>query len=83
MRRGFATLADQAEQTPTQNPFTGHMFVFRGRRGDLIKIIPLAHHFCAMHCRAEGRMVTEHVCSACGWRRASSCGLPRKTERSL
>lgn len=32
MRRGFITLAAQAE-------FAGHMFVFRGRRGDLIKII--------------------------------------------
>ena len=38
MRRGFATLAAQAEQTLKQNPYCGHMFVFRGRRGDLIKI---------------------------------------------
>tara|TARA_R110002126_G_scaffold3482_3_gene19900 strand:- start:7807 stop:8175 length:369 start_codon:yes stop_codon:yes gene_type:complete len=39
MRRGFTTLAAQAETTLNQNPFTGHMFVFRGRRGDLIKVI--------------------------------------------
>jgi transposase len=39
MRKGFASLAAQAEQTTKQNPFNGHMFVFRGRRGDLIKII--------------------------------------------
>ena len=39
MRRGFATLAAQAEQTLQQDPFNGHLFVFRGRRGDLIKII--------------------------------------------
>ncbi len=39
MRRGFATLAAQAEQTLKQNPYSGHMFVFRGRRGDLIKVI--------------------------------------------
>lgn len=39
MRRGFATLAAQAEQTLNQDPFNGHMFVFRGRRGDLIKVI--------------------------------------------
>jgi len=39
MRRGFATLASQAETTMRQDPFTGHMFVFRGRRGDLIKVI--------------------------------------------
>lgn len=39
MRRGFMTLAAQAEQTLKQDPFAGHLFVFRGRRGDLIKII--------------------------------------------
>ena len=39
MRKGFAALAAQAEQTTKQSPFTGHMFVFRGRQGDLIKII--------------------------------------------
>ena len=39
MRKGFAALAAQAEQTTQQNPFSGHMFVFRGRQGDLIKII--------------------------------------------
>ena len=39
MRKGFAALAAQAEQTTAQNPFSGHLFVFRGRQGDLIKII--------------------------------------------
>lgn len=42
MRRGFTTLAAQAEQTLKQDPFAGHLFVFRGRRGDLIKIISLS-----------------------------------------
>ena len=42
MRRGFMTLAAQAEQTLKQDPFAGHLFVFRGRRGDLIKIILLS-----------------------------------------
>lgn len=35
MRRGFTTLAAQAETVLKQDPFAGHMFVFRGRRGDL------------------------------------------------
>jgi len=39
MRKGFAALAAQAEATLRQNPFTGHLFVFRGRRGDLVKVI--------------------------------------------
>ena len=36
MRKGFASLAAQAEQTMQQNPFNGHMFVFRGRQGDCV-----------------------------------------------
>lgn len=39
MRRGFISLAAQAEATLKQDPYSGHLFVFRGRRGDLIKII--------------------------------------------
>jgi len=39
MRRGFNTLAAQVQTTLAEDPFCGHLFVFRGRRGDLIKII--------------------------------------------
>ena len=39
MRRGFASLAAQAEKTLALDPYSGHLFVFRGRRGDLIKVI--------------------------------------------
>jgi transposase len=39
MRRGFNTLAAQTETTLAEDPFSGHLFVFRGRRGDLLKII--------------------------------------------
>ena len=39
MRRGFNTLAAQAEQVLAEDPYSGHMFVFRGRRGDLLKIM--------------------------------------------
>ncbi len=42
MRRGFNTLAAQAENTLATDPFCGHLFVFRGRRGDLLKIISLS-----------------------------------------
>ena len=37
MRRGFTALAAQAEATLQQDPFSGHLFVFRGRR--LVKVI--------------------------------------------
>ena len=39
MWRGFNTLAAQAEQFLAEDPFFGHLFVFRGRRVDLLKII--------------------------------------------
>jgi transposase len=39
MRKGFVGLSAQAEKVLKQNPYCGHLFVFRGRRGDLIKVI--------------------------------------------
>ena len=39
MRRRFNTLAVQAEKVLEFDPYSGHLFVFRGRRGDLLKII--------------------------------------------
>src|ERR1700739_4172834 len=39
MRKGFDGLAAAAQDRLTQDPFSGHLFVFRGRRGDLIKVL--------------------------------------------
>ena len=39
MRKGFAGLSALAEKVLKQDPYCGHFFVFRGRRGDLIKVI--------------------------------------------
>ncbi len=39
MRKGFAGLAAQAQTVLLADPYSGHLFVFRGRRGDLIKVI--------------------------------------------
>ena len=39
MRRGFNTSAALAEKVLELDPYSGHLFVFRGRRGDLLKII--------------------------------------------
>jgi transposase len=39
MRRGFNTLAAQTEKVLELDLYSGHLFVFRGRRGDLLKII--------------------------------------------
>lgn len=39
MRRGFDRLAEQAEQVTRQHPQSGHLFVFRSRRGDRLKAL--------------------------------------------
>src|SRR5512132_769550 len=38
MRRGFDGLALQVQETLKRDPHCGHLFVFRGKRGDLTKI---------------------------------------------
>jgi transposase len=39
LRRGFDGLALVVQETLRRDPHSGHLFVFRGRRGDLIKIL--------------------------------------------
>jgi transposase len=39
MRRGFQGLSAQVQTKLEQQPFSGHVFVFRGRRGDMIKLL--------------------------------------------
>jgi len=39
MRKGFDGLALLVQETLKRDPHGGHLFVFRGRRGDLIKCL--------------------------------------------
>jgi transposase len=39
MRKGFDGLSILAQAVLKQDPFAGHRFCFRGRRGDLVKIL--------------------------------------------
>jgi transposase len=39
MRRGFTGLSAVVQTALDADPFAGHVFVFRGRRGDLIKVL--------------------------------------------
>src|SRR5512143_3707599 len=39
MRKGWASLALQVQERLGHDPHSGHLFIFRGRRGDLIKVI--------------------------------------------
>jgi len=39
MRKGFDGLSALVQTQLAQHPFSGHLFVFRGRRGDRIKVL--------------------------------------------
>jgi transposase len=39
MRRGFQGLSAQVQTVLEKQPFSGHVFIFRGRRGDMIKLL--------------------------------------------
>ena len=39
MRSGFNGLAAKVQTALAEDPFSGHVFVFRGRRGDILKIL--------------------------------------------
>ena len=39
MRKGFASLSLQVQEVLRRDPLNGHLFCFRGRRGDLLKVI--------------------------------------------
>jgi transposase len=67
MRRGFDGLASQVQQHLGYDPFDGQFFVFRGKRGDLIKIYPGTARDCA--------------CLPSGSRKAASSGRRQKRAR--
>jgi transposase len=39
MRKGFDGLAAQVQSALAESPFCGHVFVFRGRAGDRVKVL--------------------------------------------
>jgi transposase len=59
MRKGLDSLNVMAQEVLRQDPFAGHLFAFRGRRGDLVKIFYWdGQGFCLFAKRLEkGRFV--------------------------
>lgn len=39
LRRGMDGLSALVQQSLAEDPFSGHVFVFRGKRGDLVKLL--------------------------------------------
>jgi transposase len=76
MRKGFNGLSALADKVLSEDPFSGHLFVFRGRQGDLIKIIWFdGQGACLFSKRLErGRfIVTAHVVGRIILRPGSGC----------
>jgi transposase len=80
MRKGFASLAVLVQETLKQDPHCGHLFVFRGRRGDLLKIVwHDGHGACLFSKRLErGRFIWPTASSSRAWR-SPHCRSPRRT----
>jgi transposase len=49
LRRGFTGLSGLVQTVLKESPFSGHVFVFRGRRGDLIKLLWWDNGKCRRH----------------------------------
>jgi len=39
MRKSFNGLGEQIQHVLDENPFSGHLFIFRGCKGDTVKIL--------------------------------------------
>jgi transposase len=65
MRAGFNSLAAKIQTTLEENPLDGQVFVFRGRRGDLIKVLwATGDGLCLLSKRLErGRFVWPQAAS--------------------
>ena len=64
MRKGFDGLAAMVQHVLHKDPFSGHVFMFRGQRG------------AGLNC--YGGMVRDCVYFTNVWSRGGSCGPPQK-----
>jgi transposase len=67
MRKGFDGLSALVQTHLAHHPFSGHLFVFRGRRGDRIKVLWWdGFGLCLFYKRLEnGRFVWPQATSGC------------------
>ncbi|GHL11455.1 isocitrate lyase [Escherichia coli] len=57
MRKSFNGLGEQVQHVLNDNPFSGHLFIFRGRRVTPSKFFGLMLMVCACSPNAEGQFI--------------------------
>jgi transposase len=74
MRCGFDRLAERVKAIIGENPQSGHLFVFRSRRGDRLKILVWERDgFVLWYKRLEGSRSVQTAASGAGGADRSSC----------
>ena len=77
MRCGIDSLAARVQTTLQADPFSGHVFAFRGRRGDLVKLLwSDGDGMCLLTKRLErGRFVWPQADSGSVWLSAEQLSM--------
>ena len=73
MRKGFDGLAGLVQTVLGEDPFNGHLFVFRGRRGPLAKVLWWSGDgYCLSQATIAATLWPEHHCRDCGAERGAA-----------
>jgi transposase len=77
MRKGFDGLAAVVQTQLAEDPYSGHVFVFRGRRGDRVKLLWCSGDgVCLFAKRLErGRFVWPQAASGTVWLSAAQLSM--------
>lgn len=67
MRKGMDTLCALVQIALADNPFSGQIFIFRGRRGDKVKVLWHEPDGLCLYCKRldRGHFVWPRVCNGC------------------
>jgi transposase len=84
MRSGFNGLAAKVETALQADPFSGHVFVFRGKRGDLLKILWWSGDglFLLAKRLERGRFLWPQASCRCSWRGLTGAMSNARSDRS-
>jgi hypothetical protein len=72
MRRGFVGLSGMVKTALMENPFSGQVFVFRGKRGKLSSKCPLQHSRCSVRQMPLQFFACQNLGSNCSLRGSTS-----------